>query len=133
MKKKEDKRDREKKASNLRALWVFSCRGWRANGGMVENSNVSVSVGSPALCAESIAHHNIQSCVCWELMKCVSCGGTFLTGTHRDISVLATSNGTEKATVWHLTFTTLTYSNKAMQRNAQLFIENVGKGGGDFN
>lgn len=78
MKKKEDERERKKKASNLQALWVFVCRGRRANGSMVENSNVSVSVGSPAIFAESIAHHNIQSCLFLELMKFVSCAVTFL-------------------------------------------------------
>ena len=70
MKKREDERKE--------ALWVSACRGWRVNGGMVENSNVSVSVGSPAVCAESIAHHNIHYGSSMELMKCVSCAVAFL-------------------------------------------------------
>lgn len=48
-------RERERKKKEDIKLWVFACRGRRANRGMVENSNVSVSVSS--VCAELTAQN----------------------------------------------------------------------------
>lgn len=75
MKKEEDERERKKEGiKSASPVGLCLQRGGGQIGGMVENSDVSVSAGSPAICAESITHHNIQFCLSLKLMKSVSCG-----------------------------------------------------------